>query len=148
MTALIPSISALFVLLLLGLASVGPAIAGDPIGLWLTKDRDAKVRVADCGGVLCGTVVWLKDPIDPATGKPVADKHNTEAAKRTRPLMGVEVVIGMKPSETPDKWAGHIYNTDDGKTYRGSIALQDATTLKVEGCVLAFCESEIWTRTE
>ena len=132
----------------LALAIAGPAVASDPTGLWLTKDKDARVRVADCSGALCGTVVWLKDPIDPATGKPVTDKHNADASKRSRPLMGVEVVIGMKPSGTPDKWTGQIYNSDDGKTYRGSIALQDATNLKVEGCVLGFCESEIWTRTE
>ncbi len=56
--------------------------------------------MADCGGGLCGTVVWLKDPID------------------------------------------------DGKTCRGSIALPSPTTLKVEGCMLSFCEAEVWTRTE
>ena len=64
--------------LALGLVTTSPAIAGDPRGDWLTKDRDAKVRVADCDGGLCGTVVWLKDAIDPATGKPVADKHNVD----------------------------------------------------------------------
>jgi uncharacterized protein (DUF2147 family) len=54
----------------------------------------------------------------------------------------------MKPSGTADKWTGHIYNSDDGETYRGSIALPSPTTLKVEGCVLSFCEAEIWTRRE
>ena len=134
--------------LALSLVTMSPAIAGDPRGDWLTKDRDAKVRVADCDGGLCGTVVWLKDPIDPATGKPVADKHNVDHALRTRPLMGVQIVLDMKPSGTADKWTGHIYNSDDGKTYRGSIALPSPTTLKVEGCVLSFCEAEIWTRAE
>ena len=134
--------------LALSLVTMSPAIAGDPKGDWLTKDRDAKVRVADCGDGLCGTVVWLKDPIDPATGKPVADKHNVDQALRTRPLMGVQIVLDMKPSGTADTWAGHIYNSDDGKTYRGSIALTGPTTLKVEGCVLAFCKAEIWIREE
>jgi uncharacterized protein (DUF2147 family) len=106
------------------------------------------VRVADCAGALCGTIVWLRDPIDPATGHPVADKKNADRALRSRPLMGVQVILEMKPSGTPDKWTGHIYNSDDGKTYRGNIALQNPTTLKVEGCVMAFCEAELWTRTE
>jgi uncharacterized protein (DUF2147 family) len=108
--------------LALGLVTIGSAVAGDPMGLWLTKDRDAQVRVADCAGVLCGTIVWLKDPIDPTTGKPVTDKQNVDRAQRSRPLMGGPVILDMKPSGTPDKWTGHIYNSDDGKTYRGSIA--------------------------
>ena len=134
--------------LALGLVTIGPAMAGDPMGLWLTKDRDAKVRVADCAGALCGTIVWLKDPIDPATGKSATDKQNVDRALRSRPLMGVQVILDMKPSGAPDKWTGHIYNSDDGKTYHGNIALPSPTTLKVEGCVMAFCEAEIWTRTE
>jgi uncharacterized protein (DUF2147 family) len=142
--ALVAAIAALA----LGLVTSGPASAGDPSGLWLTKDRDAKVQVADCRGALCGTVVWLKDPIDPATGNPVTDKHNVDRALRSRPLIGVRIVLDMKPSGTADKWAGHIYNSDDGKTYRGSITLQNPTALKVEGCVMAFCEAELWTRTE
>ena len=38
--------------LALSLVTMSPAIAGDPRGEWLTKDRDAKVRVADCDGGL------------------------------------------------------------------------------------------------
>ncbi|MEO7012375.1 MAG: DUF2147 domain-containing protein, partial [Nitrobacter sp.] len=42
----------------------------DPTGIWLTQAGDAKVRVSKCHSGLCGIVVWLRDPIDPATGKP------------------------------------------------------------------------------
>ena len=37
--------------------SAGPSFAADPTGTWLTKDADARVRVATCGrGTYCGTI--------------------------------------------------------------------------------------------
>jgi uncharacterized protein (DUF2147 family) len=54
----------------------------------------------------------------------------------------------MKPSGA-DKWTGQIYNAKDGKTYSGSMTVQGASALKLEGCVLGglICRSETWTRT-
>ena len=124
-----------------------PAIAADPSGTWLTEAGTSRIRIADCGGVLCGNIVWMKEPIDPDTGKPRADKNNPDAAKRNRPLMGVTIVIGMKPSGA-DKWSGQVYNAEDGKTYSGSITMVSAGALKLEGCALAglICKAQTWTR--
>jgi uncharacterized protein (DUF2147 family) len=47
--------------------------AGSPDGIWLTQAGDAKVRVSKCGAGICGVVVWLREPIDPMTGKPQVD---------------------------------------------------------------------------
>lgn len=128
------------------LAGGKPTPAQNATGLWLTKDRDAKVRVGDCSGSLCGTIVWLAEPIDKQTGKPVADKMNPDPARRGRPLVGVRI-FGMQPTG-PNKWTGPIYNADDGRTYNGSLELIDANRLKIEGCLGPFlCDHEIWTRT-
>lgn len=129
---------------LLSLAS--PACASAASGLWLTKDRDARVRVADCGGALCGTVVWLAQPIDKDTGKAVTDKMNPDPARRARPMIGLRI-FGMQPA-SPGRWTGSIYNADDGKTYSGSVELLDINRLKIEGCLGPFCDHEIWTRTK
>jgi uncharacterized protein (DUF2147 family) len=124
-----------------------PAIAADPNGTWLTEAGTSRIRIADCGGALCGNIVWMKEPIDPETGKPRADKNNPDASKRGRPLMGVTIVIGMKPSGA-DKWSGQVYNAEDGKTYSGSITMVNASALKLEGCALAglICKAQTWTR--
>ena len=124
------------------------AFAADPIGNWLTESGSATVRIANCGAELCGAIVALKEPNDAATGRPKMDKNNPDAAKRSRPLVGVQIVFGMKPSGTGNKWSGQVYNAEDGKTYSGSITLQDAHTLKLEGCVLGglFCKAQTWTR--
>ena len=51
-------------------ASCSAALAADPAGMWLTQGGNSRIRIADCGGALCGTIVWLKEPNDPDTGKP------------------------------------------------------------------------------
>ncbi len=56
--------------------------ATDPAGVWLTQSGDAKVKVQHCGGTLCGRVVWLKEPIDKATGKPQRDDKNADPGQR------------------------------------------------------------------
>ncbi len=134
---------------ILGLAAVTPASAGDPRGNWLTESGRAKVAIVNCGGALCGNIVGLKEPNDPATGKPKTDTNNADAAKRARPMVGVQIVIDMKPDTTADKWKGEVYNAEDGKTYSGSITLVNATTLNLQGCALGglICKTQTWTRT-
>lgn len=140
--------SGLFALLLFSLAAV-PATAqtgGNPAGTWLTQAGDAKVRVSRCGAALCGTVVWLRDAIDPATNKPAVDDKNPDPARRKRSMIGLPIFIAMK-SAGPNKWSGQIYNADDGKTYASNVSVTDAATLRVEGCVGGgLCGGENWTR--
>jgi uncharacterized protein (DUF2147 family) len=125
----------------------GPAFAADPLGTWYTGDKDSQVRITNCNGALCGNLVWLKEPNDPATGRPKTDKNNADATKQSRPLIGVPIVLGMRPSGTPNQWSGSVYNASDGKTYSGSFTMTDANTAELKGCVLSvLCKSQTWTR--
>ena len=128
----------------IGVARAAPE--GAPTGVWLTQAGDAKVQVSRCGGALCGKVVWLRDPIDPATGKPQADNKNQNPALRTRPIIGIQLFINMQPS-APNTWSGRIYNADDGQSYTSTVTQIDAGRLEVRGCVGALCGSETWSRT-
>jgi len=132
---------------ILCLAAATPASAGDPRGNWMTESGKAKVNIVNCGAALCGSIVAMTEPNDPTTGKPKTDNNNPDAAKRTRPMIGVQIVIDMKP-DNADKWSGQVYNAEDGKTYSGSITLVDAKTLTLKGCALAglICKSQTWTR--
>ncbi|HVT54795.1 MAG TPA: DUF2147 domain-containing protein [Xanthobacteraceae bacterium] len=123
-----------------------PAFAANPSGTWLTEDGEARVRIADCGQAYCGTIVWLKEPNDPQTGKPKLDKFNKHESMRSRRVLGMQIIYGMHPSGA-NSWKGSLYNPEDGNTFNGSLALQGADRLKLEGCVLAlFCRSEVWKR--
>ena len=132
------------------LAGIAPgaalgAGADGPNGVWLTQAGDAKVRVSRCGGSLCGTVVWLRDPIDSATGKPQVDDKNENPGLRRRPMIGLSLFIGMRAAG-PNKWSGRIYNADDGKTYTSNVTYQDDDKLDVQGCVGSLCGTETWSR--
>ena len=139
-----------FVIAVAVLLSVTPAkaqssAAGNPDGIWLTQAGDAKIRISRCGAGICGVIVWLKEPIDPATGKPQVDDKNPNPALAKRPIIGLSLFSGMRPAG-PNRWSGQIYNADDGKTYASKVSVTGPATLKVEGCVGALCGSEDWSR--
>ena len=103
------------------------------------------MKVSRCGGGLCGVIVWLKEPIGPETGKPAIDDKNPNPVLAKRPMIGLRLFRGMRPSG-PNKWSGQIYNADDGKDYASSVSVMGPDSLRVEGCVGALCGGETWTR--
>jgi uncharacterized protein (DUF2147 family) len=139
-----------FIFLALATLFAVPARAqegGEPGGIWLTQAGDAKVRVSRCGSGICGAIVWLKQPIDPATGKPAIDDKNPNPALARRRMIGLPLFSGMRPTGS-GRWSGQIYNADDGKTYASHVAVTGPDTLRVEGCVGALCGGETWARTK
>jgi uncharacterized protein (DUF2147 family) len=124
-----------------------PALADPgPIGTWVMSNGKVTVSVTPCGSELCGKIVRLKEPISKIDGKPKVDRENPNPALRRRPLIGLSILIGMKPVGA-GQWRGAIYNPDDGKTYRANVTL-DGNTMKVQGCVLGIlCKTNDFVRT-
>jgi hypothetical protein len=106
-------------------APVPPATqsATSPIGIWLTEEKEGKVRIEQCGTNLCGYSVDAKS------------NQN-----------GDQVLINMKPGK--DKWSGRIFDPKSGSTYDSTIALKGPDNLRVQGCALGgmFCGGQSWTR--
>ncbi|MDE1974665.1 MAG: DUF2147 domain-containing protein [Hyphomicrobiales bacterium] len=129
------------------LVLVGPARAADPIGTWLTGDKKGKVHIVNCGGAICGTLVWLAEPNDPETHRPKTDSHNSNASLQSRPLLGIPIVLNMKP-DGGDKWEGKVYNAEDGGTYTGLFVMSGPNTAELKGCVMGglICKGQTWTR--
>lgn len=119
------------------------ASAAEPTGTWLTKNGDAHIRVAKCGAAMCGTIVWLLDPTDGATGQPQIDTNNPDPAKRGRKILGL-TIFAMQP-DSSGNYVGDIYNADDGQSYRGKMIRRSATQLEVQGCLGLVCGSEMWS---
>ena len=120
------------------LIAASAAAHASPVGLWRAKDG-AQIRVSSCGKQkLCGFIATTSQRIDPATGKAPVDKNNPDPAKRKRPLVGVEILIGMAPS-APGEWSGRLYNDDDGKTYDGKLKELGPREIRIEGCAGALC---------
>jgi|SRR5436190_19003662 uncharacterized protein (DUF2147 family) len=101
-----------------------PAVASNsPIGVWLTEEKEGKVRIEQCGGNLCGYSV---------------DKKTNQN--------GEQVLINMKPGK--DKWTGRILDPGTGSTYDSTIAMKGTDNLRVQGCAFGgvFCGGQTWTR--
>ncbi|HUR42891.1 MAG TPA: DUF2147 domain-containing protein [Aestuariivirga sp.] len=127
------------------LAGAPMAFASGAPGTWAMKNGKVIVRVTDCGSGLCGRIVALKEPISKIDGKPKIDRENPDPSLRTRPLIGLSILVGMKAAGE-GQWKGAIYNPDDGKTYTGSVKLEGGT-MKVQGCVLKmFCKTNTFVR--
>ena len=129
-----------------GLAAMGGGAAADngANGVWIMDNGKVTVRVAPCGGNLCGTVVALKKPRNDA-GQPRLDKENPNPSLRSRSVIGLTILSNMKP-DGGKRWNGTIYNPDDGRSYRSQMKMQDTDTMKVDGCVMIFCKSMKFTR--
>jgi uncharacterized protein (DUF2147 family) len=121
-------------------AGVGPALAADPTGDWKVADGVANIRVAECYGSMWGAVAWEQVP----GGR---DKNNPDAAKQSRPTLGMAILIDMKKNSTADQWEGQVYNAKDGQFYKSTIKLTGPDQLEIQGCVLGFlCGGETWSR--
>ena len=126
-------------------ATTAMAQSAEASGTWLTQAGDARVKISKCGGGICGHIVWLREPMDTATGQPATDSKNPNPALAKRSMIGLPLFFGMQPAG-PGKWSGQIYNADDGNTYASSITVTSAVALRVEGCVGALCGGETWSR--
>lgn len=118
--------------------STAGAAQDRPVGIWRVEDGKALIRIVDCNAQYWGVVAWEKTPS--------VDSKNPNPALRSRPTLGMPVLLGMRP-DGQGRWSGRIYNAEDGQTYDSHVKLTGVNTLRVEGCVLGImCGGETWTR--
>lgn len=105
-------------------AQPAPSSPNSPLGLWLTEEKEGKVRIEQCGANLCGYSVDAKS------------NQN-----------GEQVLINMKPGRD-SKWTGRIFDPNSGSTYDSTIALKSPNSLRVQGCAFGgmFCGGQTWSR--
>ena len=130
-------------LLILSSASVPAA----PVtGYWFTHKAKSMVRITRCGAGLCGRIVWLRKALN-SRGRPVRDARNRDKRYRGRRVLGLRTFSRLAPSG-PGRWSGLMYNPDDGHTYKASLTLLSAGSIRVEGCRVGggICGGRRWTR--
>lgn len=129
--------------------SIGLAQEPDgPVGLWHTEEGKAVVEIYRCGELLCGRLVWLKEPVK--DGVPVTDRENPVDSLRSRPVMGLVIMEGFEADGETEWTGGAIYDPESGDTYSAKMTLLDDQRLELRGYVLIplFGRSEIWSRLE
>jgi uncharacterized protein (DUF2147 family) len=124
------------------------ARADGVVGTWLTEGGKSRVEIADCGDTLCGSIVWLAEPLDDS-GEAKTDRNNPDESLRERRIVGLQLLRGFIAADEENVWSdGTIYNPEDGETYSCTLTLQDDGTLKVRGYVglPLFGKTQIWNR--
>jgi uncharacterized protein (DUF2147 family) len=107
------------------------AFAQDVIGKWKLDDGTAIVEVYKSGDAYNGKIVWLEEPTD-ADGTPAKDNNNPDPALRTRELIGLNMLSGLKKTADNEYSGGKIYDPGNGKTYNCSMKVE-GNVLKVRG---------------
>ena len=105
------------------------AFAQDVTGRWKLDDGSAIVEVYKSGDSYNGRIVWLE--IATENGKPVTDSKNPDEKLRSRELMGLNMLSGLK-KEGGEYRGGSIYDPGNGKTYNCSMKVE-GDVLKVRG---------------
>jgi len=109
------------VLVALGALPLG-ALAGraaDVTGTWIDHTGQGAVEIRPCGELMCGRVVWLKNP--------------THRSRSGRPICGAQILGNLHRGETNTWSSGWIYNPEDEERFSAEIKLQNENTLLVTG---------------
>ena len=126
--------------IIFGDRSCATRLAADPTGDWRVADGVANIRVAECNGSMWGAVAWEKSPAGMTSTIPMPQN-------RSRPTLGMPILIDMKKKPGVDQWEGQVYNAKDGQLYSSTIKPVGSDQLEIQGCVLGFlCGGETWTR--
>jgi uncharacterized protein (DUF2147 family) len=131
--------------LVISLANV--SVANDVIeGVWIVEDGDGLIEFQLQDDRLIGVIVGSVS--DPEHAKPARyDDLNPDPGLRERPLLGLAIVTNLVSSGS-DEWKGQIYDPNTGKTYKCTITLVSADTLKIRGYIgfSLLGQTRIWTR--
>lgn len=112
------------------LAPLQPASAGSSAtGIWYDHTGRGAVEITNCGGALCGRLVWLKDA-----------GHKS--------VCGTQILGNVKPMGD-GKWDnGWIYDPDENARYSVEITPMGPDRLKVMGYMGSkmLSETMVWKR--
>ena len=114
------------------MAAASPVMAApgqplEPYGVWLRMESGTAFDFYNCADKLCAKVIAVTKPED-------------------KKAIGTVILRNAVKNEDGE-WAGDLYNTQDGKTYAGTIAVKKPTELTLTGCLISIlCKSETWQR--
>jgi uncharacterized protein (DUF2147 family) len=104
-------------------------------GRWVNPSGSVVIDIGACGASRCGTVKW-------ASAQAIAD-----ARKGTDQLVGSDLLTGLTQTR-PGMWQGTLFVPDEKIRAKAKITLIGTGQLKVEGCKLVICKSQIWNRSD
>lgn len=138
LTLIMPKRLLAILLLLISITKISSAQTTDGAdricGKWLSADKNLMVEVYRDKNEYKGRTIWFKADDNSKGMDEWTDKHNPDAALRSRKLLGLNVVYGLKYDAGDHDWEhGHIYDAKSGRTYDAAARLDGQDVLKVTG---------------
>ena len=135
-------------------AAVGSVSAqGTPVGVWKTiddktKTEKAQIRITEAGGVYSAKIEKLLA----ADAKPDALCDKCSDDRKDKPIVGMEIMRGVKRGEGDNTWdGGTILDAAEGKVYKVRLQTADGgKKLEVRGYVgmPMMGRTQTWIRVE
>ncbi len=101
-------------------------------GYWLTEEGDYVVNIYEHEGKYFGKVVWLNDSLD-MYGEPLRDVMNDIPHRRTKLVVGLDVLLGFKYDGNGYWRSGTIYNFKTGNVYNAKMTIGKDGKLQLTG---------------
>ena len=115
--------------LLIGSAAQSMTITGQ----WANPSKSVIIDIEPCGHASCGTVVWA------------SAKAKHDARKGTTHLIGTKLLTDMRQTSAHE-WSGELFVPDENLHATAKLNPQGKTHLKVSGCKVLICKSQMWTK--
>jgi uncharacterized protein (DUF2147 family) len=131
--------------------SVSAMAQMSPVGVWQTiDDKDgsvkSEIRIVENAGVVSGKVDKILDP----KAKPDEKCVECTDERKDQPILGMEILRGLKKTEGKDVWeGGNILDPKNGKVYRATVTpIEGGKKLQMRGYIGFFYRTQIWNRVQ
>lgn len=148
-------ISGLILALAMPTALMAQSKADKVVGYYLTHNEktgkeESQIKIYKTkDDKYSGEIVWM-DKSYFVDGKPMMDVNNPDEKKRSKGLIGLQMLNGFTYDAKADEWSGgHIYNPMNGKSYKSNMKLE-GNQLKLRGYIgkswMGLGKTTTWTR--
>jgi len=102
-------------------------------GKWESTDKTLRIQVYMQDNQYKANVIWFSD----TEGRPMdywTDQHNPNPALRSRKILGMSVLSGLKYDPEKNSWEnGIVYDSKHGRDWNASAYLDKNDMLRVRG---------------
>jgi uncharacterized protein (DUF2147 family) len=120
-----------------------------PVGLWRQVDdktglAKSEIRIVEENGLV---IARIEKRLDPAA-KPDDKCDECKDDRKGKPIVGLEIIRGVKKVEGKDVWdGGKILDPAEGKEYNARLTpIEGGKKLEMRGSIAFFGRTQTWTR--
>ncbi|MCQ2142934.1 MAG: DUF2147 domain-containing protein [Bacteroidales bacterium] len=121
-------------------------IVGDYYAIQSGNESKVRIFLAE-DGTYTGQIFWVKDSVDPATGKKYGDPKNPDKSLRSVPCDQIVLFKGLKYNPGKKQWdSGKIYDPTRGIRANCTVCFAPDGRLKIRGSVMGIGETVYWKK--